>query len=67
PADTDAITATILAQDAIAADVWATVMLILGTHDGLKQLNSRPHLAGGIFTAKHKFHLSQSMQQLTRF
>ncbi|MCP5098521.1 MAG: FAD:protein FMN transferase, partial [Chloroflexi bacterium] len=33
PADTDAITATILAQDAIAADVWATVMLILGTHD----------------------------------
>ena len=67
PANSDIITATVLAKDAVIADVWATAVLILGSQAGLQQLNQQPQLAGCLVTTDHTFHQTEQMQEMTRF
>lgn len=46
PADTDVLTATVIAPDARAAEVAAKVALILGSADGLAWIDARRDVAG---------------------
>ena len=46
PAQTDVLTATIIAADGPTAEVAAKVALILGSHAGMAWLEERPTLAG---------------------
>ena len=46
PAETDVLSATVLAPSARQAEVAAKVALILGNNEGLKWLEARPSLAG---------------------
>jgi thiamine biosynthesis lipoprotein len=46
PADTDVLTATVIAPDVIQAEVAAKSVLILGSQQGIEWLQARPNLAG---------------------
>ena len=67
PANSDIITATVLAKDAVIADVWATTVLILGSHTGLQQLNRQPQIAGCLVTTDHTVYQTHQMQETTQF
>ena len=46
PAETDLISATIIAPSAVAAETAAKVVMILGSYSGLDWLEQHPHLSG---------------------
>jgi thiamine biosynthesis lipoprotein len=46
PAETDVMTATVIAPTACEAEIAAKVVLLLGSNDGLAWLDARPSMAG---------------------
>src|SRR5205823_10144570 len=46
PAETDVMSATVVAPTACAAEIGAKMAFLLGSHDGLEWLEERPSLAG---------------------
>ncbi len=64
-AQTDVLTATVLAASATEAEVWATTALILGSQLGLDALQQHPGLAGAIITQNEELLLTPAMRRLT--
>ncbi len=64
PAQTDALTATVLAPDASQAEAWATASLVAGMVDGIAALETR-NLAGALVGADGTVALTPSMSRLT--
>jgi len=44
PAESDVLSATVLAEDCATADAWATALMVLGVNDGRKALAGHPEL-----------------------
>jgi len=61
PADTDALTATVLDADAARAEGWATAALVLGMQDGVALLSDRD-MAGALVDAYRQVRLTLAMQ-----
>jgi thiamine biosynthesis lipoprotein len=51
PAQTDALSVTVVADRTVIAEIYAKVALILGTEPGLAYLTSLPGIEGLIYTA----------------
>ncbi len=61
PADTDLITATVLAADASHAEAWATASLILGTEQAQVELEKRG-IAGALIGADGQLALTAALE-----
>lgn len=62
PAETDLLTATVLAADASAAEAWATAMLISGSQRGLALATER-QMAVALIGSAGKVHLAPAMER----
>jgi thiamine biosynthesis lipoprotein len=62
PADTDLLTVTVVAPDAVRAEAAAKAVLILGSRTGLDWLESDPALAGILVLQTGETHYSHRMQ-----
>jgi FAD:protein FMN transferase len=63
PADTDALTVSVMAQDAVQAEGWATAALVAGRDEGLALL-ARQGLAGAVVDFQHDLLLTPAMTSL---
>lgn len=63
PAETDVLSATVVAPSARAAEVAAKVTLILGSQAGLAWIDARPALAGLVVTDEGRLLRSRRMAQ----
>jgi len=54
PAQTDAVSVSVVAERTVLAEIYAKVALILGAEQGLAYLESLPNVEGLIFTAKEE-------------
>ena len=63
PAQTDVFAATVIAPDAMAAEVSAKVALISGSQSGMEWLDSRPELAGMLILENGEQLPSRRMEQ----
>ncbi len=62
PAETDVLTATVVAPTVLEAEMAAKVVLILGSRDGLRWLETRPSCAGMVVTENGQVLKSRSFQ-----
>ncbi len=65
PAETDALTATVLAETAEQAEAWATAALICGLEDGVTRLH-RQNMAGLLIGVNGDIALTPAIQPLAR-
>jgi thiamine biosynthesis lipoprotein len=63
PAQTDVISASVVAGRTFSAEVYAKTALILGVEDGLLFLESLPEVEGVLFSDSHEIHLTRRMDQ----
>lgn len=59
PADTDVLTATVIAPSTLEAEVAAKVVLIRGSHAGLQWVEERPSLAALVICANGHVNISE--------
>lgn len=64
PAQTDALSVTVLAHRTVAAEIFAKVVLILGAEQGLAFLQSRPGLEGLVFTESSEILFTPGLAKL---
>jgi thiamine biosynthesis lipoprotein len=64
PVDTDALTVSVMAPDAVQAEGWATAALVAGRDEGLALL-ARQGLAGAVIDFQHDLLLTPAMASLT--
>jgi thiamine biosynthesis lipoprotein len=60
PADTDALTVSVMSRDAVQAEGWATAALVAGRDEGLALL-ARQGLAGAVVDWQHDLSLTPAM------
>jgi thiamine biosynthesis lipoprotein len=58
PTDTDVLTATVIAADAVAAEIMAKHLVLLGCDDGLRWIDAQPDAAALIVTDDGALHFS---------
>jgi FAD:protein FMN transferase len=63
PAQTDVISASVVAGRAFPAEIYAKTALILGLEDGLSFLESIPEVEGVLFSDSNELHLTSQMDQ----
>lgn len=64
PANTDALSVTVVAPRTVVAEVYAKVALILGAEQGLAYLEQLPGVEGLIFTADQQVSLTTGLSNL---
>ncbi len=64
PAQTDAISVSVVADRTMVAEVYAKVALILGAADGLAYLNRLPGIEGLIFTTTGEIEYTNGFEEL---
>jgi thiamine biosynthesis lipoprotein len=66
PAQTDVLTATVIAPDAMQAEMAAKIVLISGSRDGMQWLEARPEMAGLLVLENGEQCYSRRMEQFLR-
>ncbi len=63
PAQTDAISVSVVAGRVFTAEIYAKVALILGIEEGLAFLETIPDVEGALFSFNNEIHLTSNMNQ----
>ena len=63
PAQTDAISVSVIADRTVMAEIYAKVVLILGAEQGLVYLNNLPGVEGLIYTANSEISYTPGLEK----